>query len=320
MPTINNNTDKLLFASLVTAFLLTLTIIELSSFLRLEDAGIGCQNWPACYAVVKQKTEQRSALTPQQSLNKIHRLIATLLVLAAGLIAYRVFRQPTAPQVRKLTVLMGVLLIILSIIGPYTPEKQYPLIGLANILCGLLLLITIASIGWQICPSSKPRASYSLLLKQWAKRCWYLGIIVIGLGAWSSANYAPLASTVENTDASASLLHAYNPVRKLALDSHNRVIADKTLTLIRNGHLATSLLLAIIIVQLAVVLIWKHPSIRLISITMLLLITAECMLGWLSLDTKTNLYTLLSHHALAGLLLLNLSILNIQLKPINDNI
>ena len=297
------NSRPILIALLIIAFLLTLSIIELSSYLRLQEAGVGCQPWPQCYGVI-QKTELRTALTPAEPLKRIHRLVATLLLITIGGISYILFRnRGTTKAMRKSCVHIIALLIILSVIGPYTPEKQYPLLALLNITCGFLLLAGIAYLGYQILPNKQKSIHHSPLLKQWVKRCIYLVIAAIALGAWSSANFAPLATTSESSLVK-RLLPAFNPLRELAVDSQYRVIADAATALIRNSHLLVSLLLSFILVQLAIVLIWKQPAMRLAGTSLLALVFIESALGWLSLSHSVSLTTVLAHHAIAGLMLL----------------
>jgi cytochrome c oxidase assembly protein subunit 15 len=309
---------------LVTAFFLTFAIVELSAYLRLQQAGIGCENFPDCYGYLSQllPVENSAAPTAQSYLQKIHRAMASLLVLITGVIAYCVFRRQSSSHTRNSVVLMIGLLIILSLIGPYTVQKQYPLLAVANSGFGLLLLLVTAGAWWRndsyrhsVASGFRSRTATVLSL------LFVAGVILSGV--WSSANYAPLAAPVATelsinvslpNNTNTSIKEAFNPLRELHVDGDHRVLPDAASPLIRAGHHLAALLFALITVPLCIIIIFKRPTQRPTVVVFLTLILADCLLGWLSLTGAESLFILLGHHFIAVLLVLMLIKLTLRLN------
>src|SRR5210317_331777 len=88
----------------IVSLLFVLALVSVSAYLRLDNSGIGCADWPACYgrlgAPVDEvptvgSTYERLALEAQQPLSwvtPLHRLIASvlgLLILGMALLSLR---------------------------------------------------------------------------------------------------------------------------------------------------------------------------------------------------------------------------------------
>jgi cytochrome c oxidase assembly protein subunit 15 len=181
--------QRLLRAAAFAGVLVVLLVITTSAFLRLRALGLGCEDWPACYA---RGSEAMAASSPAPA-RVVHRLSATLAgaaVLAIGLIACgrpRDFRRELV-----LTAAMLVLLIGLAWLGRSTPSATVPAVALGNVLGGLLL----AALLWWLALGA-PRAARSgrawLAVLSW---CALLLIFLqIGLGVLTSASHSGLACT-----------------------------------------------------------------------------------------------------------------------------
>ena len=84
-----------------TALLLTalaLLVVLLSAYLRLEGAGLGCVDWPACYAQLLDGEPP-----PQQFgvLRLLHRAAASASLLLACCLAWLCLRRPSLPSAAR---------------------------------------------------------------------------------------------------------------------------------------------------------------------------------------------------------------------------
>ena len=92
----------------ITALLLVIALVSVSAYLRLDNSGIGCADWPDCYGMIGAASEtaptlgstyERLAVDAQQPLSwatPVHRLIASILglvVLGMSLFSLRLKRD-----------------------------------------------------------------------------------------------------------------------------------------------------------------------------------------------------------------------------------
>jgi len=168
---------------------LTLTVIVLSAGIRLDKAGIGCREWPACYGRIGE-VEEGAKATGLASI--AHRLVASTLavtVLILNLLAAFGGRPKAGPLL-----LLG-LTAFLAIIGVWSAGLERPAVVLGNVLGGMAML----AVAWRIAIRQRPRDASAAGPGQ-AVRGWALvGILVLGLqialGALTSAEFAALACT-----------------------------------------------------------------------------------------------------------------------------
>ena len=188
---------KLVLVTCVIAFI----AVVFSAYARLSDAGLGCANWPACYAenALKQRqtpnpdATRRSHASWQWKLqNQVGLLLGILSVLICGISwqKRRELQQSPLPP----TLLVG-LMVFLGVFGvlafSYLPRPIIVLIHLAGGIATLILLVWIA-----LLRMSKPdvaKVSWALLL--FSKIGLVLVLIEIMLGGWVSSNFAALACT-----------------------------------------------------------------------------------------------------------------------------
>ena len=191
----------------LTALLLCSFLIPLGAWVRLNDAGLGCPDWPGCYGHVGVPTSEHHIAAANERFPErpveahkgwkemIHRYIAAVLglvVLALAVIGFR-GRHQGLPW--KLPLAMVFWVLVQGLLGKYTVTwKVMPLVVSAHLLGGLIML---GLIGWQwlslrhgararpLRPfaAARPLAAAALLL--------VLG--QIWLGGWTSTNYAALA-------------------------------------------------------------------------------------------------------------------------------
>jgi cytochrome c oxidase assembly protein subunit 15 len=181
--------QRLLRATALAGVLVVLLVTTSSAFLRLRGLGLGCEDWPACYAQPAPVDAPAGAAVARV----LHRLSAALAGAAAigiGLIALgraRQFRRELAFTAAMLVLLLG-----LAWLGRATPGATVPAVAVGNVLGGLLL----ATLLWWLAlgparnagvlPGWLPAASWAALLLTFAQ---------IGLGVLTSASHSGLACT-----------------------------------------------------------------------------------------------------------------------------
>jgi cytochrome c oxidase assembly protein subunit 15 len=160
---------------------LTLVVIFLGAYVRLEDAGLGCPDWPGCYGFLLAPTqantiEQANQAFPERPVDvakawkeMVHRYAAGmlgLLVLGLALLSWRTRRQPGQPVVLP-WVLVG-LIVFQSILGMWTVTWQLkPLIVMGHLLGGfstltllwILFLLTRERVAAGILPEEAGRVA-----------------------------------------------------------------------------------------------------------------------------------------------------------------
>ncbi len=129
---------------------LSLAVVAVSAWLRLDAAGLGCADWPACYgaALAGAKADPGFA-------RLLHRVVATSALLLALLLAWRALRpRPLPGVVAPALALVGVML-LLSLLGIWSADPRRVLVNLLNILGGLALV----SLSWRVAMAAAPPAA-----------------------------------------------------------------------------------------------------------------------------------------------------------------
>jgi cytochrome c oxidase assembly protein subunit 15 len=131
--------------------LLVLAVTSLSAYLRLDKAGLGCADWPACYGAAL-RAQQGGASAPARIDSgavvaaRIGHRFAAVAVLAA-IIAMLVLALGGTPVLRTQAVLAAVLLLLaigLAVLGRYSADVRVPAVTIGNLLGGLAMLALAA--------------------------------------------------------------------------------------------------------------------------------------------------------------------------------
>jgi cytochrome c oxidase assembly protein subunit 15 len=180
-------------------------LVVFGAFTRLSDSGLGCPDWPGCYATASPVAAARAiadaqALAPAGPVTErkawiemIHRYFA----MALGTLIILMLVAAAAARDRRAQVLAGATLawvVAQGLFGALTVTwKLYPAIVTGHLLGGMGLLALLAMQA-PVPADGDPRARS--LRDRWALRLAALALVVqVALGGWVSTNYAVLACT-----------------------------------------------------------------------------------------------------------------------------
>ncbi len=186
--------------------LLGLCVVVLGAYVRLSHAGLGCPDWPGCYGhlvgvpELSDEINQANQAFPERAVESgkawkemIHRYFAGLLgllILVLAIMAIKNRKQPNQPV--WLPVALVGLVIFQALLGMWTVTLLLkPAIVMLHLLGGLTI---VALLWWLVLKSGKQQTTLS---GNTGKAALILGLILligqIGLGGWTSTNYAALA-------------------------------------------------------------------------------------------------------------------------------
>lgn len=163
--------------------ILTLAVVAVSAWLRLHGAGLGCDEWPACYGRNLSLEDYR----PPAVARAIHRLVASLALLLTIYLAWRAWTlRPRPPWARPVFVLLG-LMLLLAAVGIWSHDPRNTAVNFVNLVGGLLLV----PISWCVMDNARmdahstngPRSS---LIVTGVTAL----LATVTLGAWIGASHA----------------------------------------------------------------------------------------------------------------------------------
>lgn len=190
----------------VLTLFLTFDLVMFGAFTRLTDSGLGCPDWPGCYASASPLGAQAEISAAQSALptgpvthgkawiEMIHRYLATgvgALTTLLVVLSWRAARRrqlPVSPWWATATLAW---ICLQGAFGALTVTmKLYPLIVTAHLLggLGLLALLAIQKEGYGRLPLALPSRLHAFAVALAA-----LAAVQIALGGWVSTNYAVLA-------------------------------------------------------------------------------------------------------------------------------
>lgn len=179
-------------------------LVVFGAYTRLSDSGLGCPDWPGCYATsspvaAAEHIAHAQALAPEGPVTEkkawiemIHRYFAG----ALGLLIALMLVAAIASRDRRAMSLIGLTLawyLGQAFFGALTVTwKLYPAIVTGHLLGGMGLLALLALQAPARADDAGPRAT----LDRWALGLAALALLLqVALGGWVSTNYAVLACT-----------------------------------------------------------------------------------------------------------------------------
>ena len=300
----------LVFVSIVLVFI----VVILSAWLRLSGSGLGCAEWPACYALIKTETGGAEALAaahlvpPWATLT--HRLVASalgVLVLGITVMALRRRQQPEQSILIPFAVLG--LTVFLSILGYKTPSPLLPWVTLSNLLGGMAMLALLWWLGQRSVASETERLPQHAL-RPWAQLGIFMVFLQIALGGWVSANFAALACTDfpgcgGYTWRDGPWRESFNLLRMLPATDGGTVITGDTGKIIHLVHRIGALLTFLYMAWLGWRAIGAGGRYRGTGIALLVFLVLQIALGIGAVAFSLPLGLVTAHNAMAALLLLS---------------
>lgn len=317
-----------IYRSLVSlSLLLTLLTVILSAYIRLAEVGIGCEEWPACYAQLDTGIEQKgiTVLTEQgrdmahYGARVAHRYIASVLglfIVGIFIVALRQGRARTTTFLVPLAI-FGIT-VFLSLLGYYTPTRSNPLITMGNLLGGMALLALLWWLMQREAGAVELPAGFPGL-RRLALFALCLVLLQIVLGGWSSSNYASancpgLVQCEGEILAVGNMVDAFNPMRRIVLDDGGQVVRSDSLGLLSMAHRLFAILTAAYLAWL-VRRLKPHSELGGTLLVLSIFSISQIVVGVTSIWLAMPLLLVTLHNALAaGLLLGSVNLLH-RLTP-----
>jgi cytochrome c oxidase assembly protein subunit 15 len=308
---------------------LTFLVIVVGAYVRLEDAGLGCPDWPGCYgqllgvpdevhevARAEQAFPGKSVDAGRAWKEMFHRYLAGmlgLLIAAIAVIAWR--RRAAIGRPPWLASALVLLVAFQATLGMWTVTMLLqPAIVTLHLLGGmaifaLLLWLALREINPPAAPAAAARA-----LRPWAAAGVAVLVAQIALGGWVSTNYAALACTDIPTCHGEWLPamdfgHAYHVLRDLGVTASGAPLSHEALTAIHWSHRLGAVVTLVCVGFLA---LWalRIPRLRAVGAALLVLLLAQAGLGIANVLLRLPLVLAAAHNAGAALLLAALVMLN----------
>ncbi len=232
-------------------------MVILSAYIRLAEVGIGCPDWPTCYARLAPDAQKKGITVLTEDSGNVayygarvaHRYIASalgLFIVAIFIIAMRQGSVRTSHVIVPLALFS--ITVFLSLLGYYTPTRSNPLITMGNLLGGMALL---GLLWWlmQRDTNAYDTPVDSALSRPLARVALALVLLQIVLGGWSSANYAS-ANCPGLLECKGQILSidnmagAFNPGRVIELDNTGQAVRPDSLGLLSMAHRLFAILTA----------------------------------------------------------------------------
>ncbi|MDE3010410.1 MAG: COX15/CtaA family protein [Pseudomonadota bacterium] len=309
---------------------LALGIVLLGAYVRLNDAGLGCPDWPGCYghvAVPEAAADVARAETafpgkPVEAhkawLEMIHRYFATALGLLIVILSVLAWRRRGPGKVPALpTALVGVV-IFQGLLGMWTVTLLLkPLIVSLHLLGGLttfalLAVMALRERGIDQGPPVRAAVRGLALFGLLALACQ------IALGAWTSTNYAALACPdfplcQGSLRPPMDFASAFHLVRELGHTADGALLSNAALTAIHYTHRLGALVVSCVLLWLGLTLL-RAPGLRIFGVLLLAALSTQLSLGIAIVLLQLPLPLAVMHNGGAAVLLLVLVATNTAVR------
>ncbi len=317
-------------------------VVVLGAWTRLEDAGLGCPDWPGCYGFISvpdtpEEIAQAEAAYPDAPFEAdkawpemIHRFFAGtlgLLVIAINVIAWR--NRHNSDQPFKLPLFLLFLVIAQGMFGMWTVTlKLWPQVVTTHLLGGFTTLSLLWLLSLRL--DNRPWPQPNIPLRRWislkplAATALILLICQISLGGWTSSNYAALAcpdlptcqgSWIPDMD----FANGFNVTQEIGPNYLGGQLDGQSRVAIHMAHRIGALLVTIVIGFL-IFKLFRNAGGRemnnLASILLALLII-QVSLGLSNVIFSLPLWVAVAHNAGGALLLLTLVNVNYRLSRVS---
>lgn len=306
------------------SLLLVIALVSVSAYLRLDNSGIGCADWPSCYGLIGApadetptvgSTYERLALDAQQPLSwatPVHRLVASLLGLLVVGMTVLAFMRGTD---RLLSFTLLVLTVFLAWLGIYSGGLHSPAIVMGNLGGGFTML---GLLGWMVFRDASPRTPTRNSVRTWIVAALSLVCLQIVLGGLTSANFAASACrTVPDCHGTwfpgADLRTAFDLTRQHEIGPSGLALGGPERADIHKLHRLGALLT--LMATVAAGLVALRADLGITAIVVIALVMAEFFVGVAAILTDLPIGVAVAHNWLAAMLILGL----LRLLALNKN-
>ena len=307
---------------------LAFVVIVVGAYVRLEDAGLGCPDWPGCYgqllgvpdeahevARAKQVFPGKTVDSARAWKEMFHRYLAGtlgLLILALAVMAWR--RRGAAGRAPWLATTLVILVAFQATLGMWTVTMLLkPAIVTLHLLGGMatLALLTWLALREMDLPPPPPAI---VRLRPWAAAGLVILACQIALGGWVSSNYAALACPDFPTCSGSWLPemdfhHAFPAMRELGMTAAGAPLPNEALVAIHWAHRAGAAATALLLGGLGLALA-RAAGHTAHGVALLVLLACQVALGIANVTARLPLALAVAHNAGAALLLAALVVLN----------
>ena len=318
----------LVFAATALAFV----VIVAGAYVRLNDAGLGCPDWPGCYgeispahakerisqAVKAQGGEHGPVSTGKAWREMGHRYLAGALGILILVMAIAAWRARASRVDALLPSALVVLVALQAALGMWTVTLLLkPVIVTLHLLGGMA---TFALLAWLVARELDLGlwlARRAVSLRKWALAALAIVFVQIALGGWVSSNYAALAC-VDFPACHGQWLPAmdfrqgFQLVRELGKTASGTHLAYEALTAIHWTHRVGALVTFLYVGAFAVMLV-RMPGARDFGVLIGALLLVQVSLGVANVLAGLPLAVAVAHNAVAALLLSSIVLINFAL-------
>ncbi len=302
---------------------LTFDLVVFGAFVRLTDSGLGCPDWPGCYAqfspfnaksdiaaaVAAQGGEHGWVSATKAWIEMIHRYWASFI----GMLLIVLLVKAGFAKRRDAAVKLGLPIALLAVViaqglfGKWTVTmKLMPVIVTTHLLGGLLLLSLLVLLYFRYHKAVK-QMTVSVSLKTLTLASLIALVLQIALGGWVSTNYAALACAKfplcqGNVWPLMDFASGFDLTRAMGQSSTGAVISLQALTAIHFVHRHFAYVVTLIVGLLAW-RTWREPALKRYSIALILALLAQMLIGIGTVVFDQPLLLAVAHNAGAALLL-----------------
>lgn len=312
--------------------IITFCLIVLGAYVRLSDAGLGCPDWPGCFGtltVPQSQMEIEKALQtfPNQIIDNgkawkemVHRYLAGILgflILTIGILAHKnknslkvnIFIPYSLLAIVFFQAMLGMLTVTLLL---------KPIIVSAHLIGGMTTLAILTYISYEHLYRNSKFALKKSIIFYMTRFSLILIFIQIFLGGWTSTNYAGLACTdfptchdqwIPNMD----FKNGFNIFRNLGQTFEGAPITIDALQAIQWVHRLGAITVVIFFSYLSIALM-KYKQLRFESMLLLVLLTAQFIIGIANLMLHLPVVLAVSHNLIAALLVITITVINTKIK------
>ncbi|HEX6003737.1 MAG TPA: COX15/CtaA family protein, partial [Burkholderiales bacterium] len=292
-----------------------LFVIVVGAYVRLEDAGLGCPDWPGCYGQIVGVPDQAHEIERASAVFRktvdvgrarkemFHRYLAGTLGLLIATIAVMAWRGRQRLRQSPLLASALVLLVVFqAALGMWTVTLLLkPVIVTLHLLGGMT---TLALLAWL---ARRQRAAPGMAfggpsprLSAWAALALAIVFAQIALGGWVSANYAALACIDFPTCAGEWLpamdfRHAFHLVRELGVTAAGSPLSHEALVAIQWTHRLGALIALLVVGMLALAAL-RLPPLRAYGAALLFLLLLQIGLGIANVLLRLPLPVAVAHN------------------------